>query len=751
MVNSEITKEIRTLYYRASFVRAEEKIDILLQNRSASKKEKIDTKILRGNIRLDQGRFVEAKRAFERIYNQSKKIDYEQGRKGSHDGLGWINYYFGNYEKARKIFKEVKDFNGLGWVYLDCGDYEKADESFDQGLTVSSTASDQIGMVGNQIGLGWVHYYRGDYRKADEYFHKSLNLENKYRIGYLQGLLGTGFIEYDRARTEEDYEKVEEKFGEIFKKARDWGYVIIRVLSLNGIGWALTGQKKFDKAIQKHRIADEISEIFGYKLGRFLSSIGLMHIYGDPDGPKPCEGFFDEYQKVLDDFKKEFGKSHLNVLRLVGEGWRKWKENKYLESRVLFEKADEISKVQKYTVGRIISLYGKGWSLFKEGEDYERGMASFREALGYIKQIGHSYRVPLIDESYFEFASTVEDFLDLFKNVAESKEKKEKELRFKQGRSDQKNENFLFFLRRWNSFTPILRKGTDANVGGGYFLYWKKKGIVIDPGHNFLENLSNHDLTIADIDVVIVTHLHLDHTDDLLPLLDLSYQYNEYLKREGSEPKVLDFYMNRTTFSMFGDLLGSSEYATPHLLDAKEKERSKIRLHGVEIEVVPTFHKELLGGQEGIGLILGSSEISTDDVNFEVLVPWLKSQLRKKSPPMASLIDLIRNEVKGLKDALEKHNQKSLSEEQTKQIEVNIVKGLNEFERVHGSPLEKIIPAKSLRNYLRCRIGFTGDTGWQSKINGKVVSYQFERYSEVDILVVHIGSLIEEEFDDGYY
>lgn len=653
MANNDRIQEIERLCYQGSFLEAEEKINTLLQE-DVSDEEKIKAKILRGEIRLHQGRFVEAVKVFEKVYKRGKEINFIEGINNSYGGLGLANYYLGNYDKAEEIFKEVNDPNGLGWVYLDRGIYGEAEKYFNQGIKSSSKVSPKIGVANNQIGLGWVRYYRGKYKEANDYFKKLENLKDEYRIGYLQSLVGRAWIKFDQAKTEEDYKKVEEEFEKIFEKAKEWGYVVIRVLSLNGIGWALTGQKKFDKAIRIHRIADEISEIFGYKYGRILSFIGLIHIYGDPHGRESCEGFLNESQKVFEKFDKDFKISHLNVLKLVGEGWGKWKETNYQNSKELFEKAYQISKGQGYVVGQIHSLYGRGWSFFKQGEDYESGKKFFEEAIKSIKQVGYSYRGHLIDETYFKFAS--KKFLKLFKEVAESKKNRDEEFRFEQGRSSQKDENFLLFLRRWNSFTPILRRGRETNVGGGYFLYWQKKGIVIDPGHNFLENLTKQGLSIADIDVVIVTHLHLDHTDDLLPLLDLLYQYNEYLERQDSESKIVDFYMNRTTFSMFGDLLGSSKYATPHLLDAKEKEPSKTKIHDVEIKVIPTFHKELLGGQEGIGLILNLCE--GDDS--------------------------------------------------------------------------------------RHQISFTGDTGWQS-------TYPYTQFSKTDLLVVHIGSLKEEEFDDEYY
>ena len=43
----------------------------------------------------------------------------------------------------------------------------------------------------------------------------------------------------------------------------------------------------------------------------------------------------------------------------------------------------------------------------------------------------------------------------------------------------------FFILRRWGSYTPGV---IQRSAGGGYFLNWDGKGVVIDPGFNFLDN-----------------------------------------------------------------------------------------------------------------------------------------------------------------------------------------------------------------------------------------------------------------------
>jgi len=82
-------------------------------------------------------------------------------------------------------------------------------------------------------------------------------------------------------------------------------------------------------------------------------------------------------------------------------------------------------------------------------------------------------------------------------------------------------------LRRWNSFSPNLNSLSTATVGGGYLVrVWHQVagryvGIAVDPGYNYLQNLFNEGFTVADLDVVVVTHAHPDHTDNLSNILTL--------------------------------------------------------------------------------------------------------------------------------------------------------------------------------------------------------------------------------------
>jgi len=100
---------------------------------------------------------------------------------------------------------------------------------------------------------------------------------------------------------------------------------------------------------------------------------------------------------------------------------------------------------------------------------------------------------------------------------------------------DEKPRLEFICLRRYSSFFPFLpRPSSFRTLGGGYLVRLhgafdeesKSKdsepfGIAIDPGSDYVENLYRTGYSLADIDMIIVTHDHADHIAGLDPLLTL--------------------------------------------------------------------------------------------------------------------------------------------------------------------------------------------------------------------------------------
>ena len=180
----------------------------------------------------------------------------------------------------------------------------------------------------------------------------------------------------------------------------------------------------------------------------------------------------------------------------------------------------------------------------------------------------------------------------------------------------------LIVLRRWNSFSPGLFRDSTGSLGGGYLLRIKKnsskeknkdeskgydvENIVIDPGYNFLRNFRSEGFYIGDIDTIIVTHSHLDHCAELLPIMDLIYQFN---KRYGSTPKRrrqkkrVNLCLSQgayTKFSIFTNEAWQEQLKDVIILENLDN-GNYTPFDGLTISAIKTHHMDL-GGVNAIGL-----------------------------------------------------------------------------------------------------------------------------------------------------
>jgi len=198
-------------------------------------------------------------------------------------------------------------------------------------------------------------------------------------------------------------------------------------------------------------------------------------------------------------------------------------------------------------------------------------------------------------------------------------------------------EGELEVLRRWNSHSPML----NSEFGGGYFLRWSGRGIVIDPGCTFLEvfrqphgHLQGGKFVTAteahcmdDIDLVIATHDHADHCEDLSILLILLRAYNKWKeKRDGEnyDPHKIDLVLSHGVYFRNHTILEHpdnrvllnvckvlptrrvSPEMDQHCLGAKYK---------LEVDCIGTKHREILGDHTGFGLRL---ELQGADPHFTI-------------------------------------------------------------------------------------------------------------------------------------
>jgi ribonuclease BN (tRNA processing enzyme) len=220
--------------------------------------------------------------------------------------------------------------------------------------------------------------------------------------------------------------------------------------------------------------------------------------------------------------------------------------------------------------------------------------------------------------------------------------------------------NKFVVLRRWQSFNPIIPRPHGADLarahvpGGGYFLVWNNKGIAIDPGFNFIQNLYDEGFSIEDIDAVIITHAHIDHDNELSNILTLLFEWNERCELESKRrikkqnekhdprkpsdddstrtKKSVDLFLNEGSYRKFNSwlyspsnvvkkiyLLQSNVFNNDHDFKKdrgiKDRRGNNIRIdlkdkasYNMVMEVIPAIHHEIIAENSAIGVKLILSE-----------------------------------------------------------------------------------------------------------------------------------------------
>jgi hypothetical protein len=174
--------------------------------------------------------------------------------------------------------------------------------------------------------------------------------------------------------------------------------------------------------------------------------------------------------------------------------------------------------------------------------------------------------------------------------------------------------SFFSVLRKWNSYTPVLPSAQGDNLGGGYFLFHKGIGIAIDPGFNFVENFCNQGFKVADIDAVLITHAHNDHTVDLESILSLLYKLNkdrreaekELPEGERGRDKKIDLLVNAGTFMKYSGWLSLRSEETNNFV------RSITVMHpgmtyeyeGLQLHATQAKHHEIVSSDYCIGCVI---------------------------------------------------------------------------------------------------------------------------------------------------
>lgn len=161
----------------------------------------------------------------------------------------------------------------------------------------------------------------------------------------------------------------------------------------------------------------------------------------------------------------------------------------------------------------------------------------------------------------------------------------------------------LYILHGWNHahhfLTEHARKGT-----GGYFLKWNGKGIVINPGPQFLKNFHEQGLVIQDIHYVIITSDIPEAYDDVKEI----YALNSLLNKYNSDLHIIHYYLNQDAYQDLSPLLKPNfkqERHTVHplelFLDSPDIEKAELS-PGIILHYFPVSKNENTHSSASLGL-----------------------------------------------------------------------------------------------------------------------------------------------------
>jgi|688.fasta_scaffold11559_2 adenylate cyclase len=219
----------------------------------------------------------------------AEKINYKPGLALAYKNIGRGHYMKGEYVDAIKkwqmaldVYKQINDKKGvanmlsnMGAVYFNKGDDAKSLELHLQSLKIAEEISDTLRIVTSLTNIGGVYSNKAiTNSKAVDYFLRSYQLshviKDDYLIGVSSGNLGEIYYKMDRDSLALVYLYESAK---TFEGTEDMPYAD------NYIGRVYTHQKDYDKAIQKHTQAYELSKKLDTKLDIIQSLIGLAQAY----------------------------------------------------------------------------------------------------------------------------------------------------------------------------------------------------------------------------------------------------------------------------------------------------------------------------------------------------------------------------------------------------------------------------------------------------------------------------------------
>ncbi|NQT29953.1 MAG: MBL fold metallo-hydrolase, partial [Candidatus Saganbacteria bacterium] len=286
-------------------------------------------------------------------------------------------------------------------------------------------------------------------------------------------------------------------------------------------------------------------------------------------------------------------------------------DNLYQEAEIIYD--EFFKKIQREHGDIGIPAYLRGIAHFLQGrfQDAYKDFKIARQSDLHIKKVnGPSARaIAYMEETLFPTREI----------ITKNQSRLNRDLNTPRNLDRAMGPNMLRTIHKWNSTSPLFSQ--NISQGGGYFLTLKNtrgqtKGIAIDPGYDFLDIFRDIGLGIADIDTIIITHDHDDHTESVEGILSLLAKYNDH--NEQKKTKVLDIFGSPGVLLKFHGLLSATDLfgnreinfklLVPGAHIAEIEGTPLMEKYGFTLSVIPAFHTERWTNQESsVGVILSTN------------------------------------------------------------------------------------------------------------------------------------------------